>query len=176
MRFGKVRTGELKTLTEAVSATPTREVVSKGMVGALTVACWALWIYLILPLVSLLLWVSGVRTLARELPSGGYSALAHTLVSYSLVLVILVSLLGFWIWWNVARYSGANDRRTLKRPEATHTNVWRSFQVDESIGQAIRDARSIRVDLDSAGCLVVLEDASPAAAHRGATSTEALPG
>ena len=162
MRSGAARIGEASTITELRRRGSRGKPVPAGMLGALTVVCWAVWIYLVLPLVSLFLWVSGVKLFVDENPAGSYRALAETLLSYSSVLVVLVGLLTIWIFWNVARYAGKLDRRTVKRPEAANAAVWKSFRLDASIGQSLRAARSMRVDLDREGCLVVLADAATA--------------
>jgi biofilm PGA synthesis protein PgaD len=156
MLSGAARIGESSTIAELRRRGARAKPVPAGMLGALTVACWAVWIYLVLPLVSLFLWVSGVKIFVRENPAGSYRALAQTLLSYSSVLVVLVGLLAIWIFWNVARYAGKLDRRTVKRPEVTSLEVSRRFRLDDSIGQPLRAARAIRVDLDRDGCVMVL--------------------
>jgi poly-beta-1,6-N-acetyl-D-glucosamine biosynthesis protein PgaD len=132
--------------------------VPAGMLGALTVVCWAVWIYLVLPLVSLVLWAAGVRLFVRENAGTSYVALARTLLSYSAVLVVLVGLLAVWILWNVARYGGKLDRRIVNRPLVTHGEVWKSFRLDEAIGDPLRSARSLRLDLDREGRVLVLAE------------------
>ena len=111
MSSGAARIDEASTI-EALRRRGTRvRPVPAGMLGALTVACWAVWIYLVLPLVSLVLWVAGVQLFVRESAGKSYGVLMRTLLSYSAVLVVLVGLLALWILWNVARYGGKLDRR-----------------------------------------------------------------
>lgn len=128
-----------------------RRPLPTGMLGTLTVVFWAVWIYLILPLVSLVLWASGVRLFAREISADGYRGLAQTLIAYSSTLLVLVALLAFWIAWNVARYGGAQDRRRVKADEIADRVVWQRFHLDDALGQSLRQARSVRVDVDETG-------------------------
>src|SRR5688572_3445606 len=60
-----------------------RRALPTGMLVTLTVVVWAVWIYLILPMVSLVLWASGVRLFAREIGADGYRGLAQTVIAYS---------------------------------------------------------------------------------------------
>lgn len=154
--------------------------VPAGVMGALTAVCWAAWIYLVLPLASLLLWVGGVQLFVRQSAVGGYREVGQTLLSYSSVLLILVGLLAIWIFWNVARYSGQLDRRTVKRAEVTDLEVWKRFRLDASIGAPLRRARAIRVDLDHDGCVMVIVDppavGSAAGADRGVRVAGEQPG
>jgi len=165
MPSGAARIDDASTIAELRRRGARGKPLPAGMLGALTVVCWAVWIYLVLPLLSLFLWVTGVRLFARENPAVSYHALAATLLAYSSTLVILVGLLAIWIFWNVARYAGKLDRRTVKRPEAANAEVWKSFRLDASIGQSLRAARSMRVDLDRDGCLVVVADGRTAGSN-----------
>jgi poly-beta-1,6-N-acetyl-D-glucosamine biosynthesis protein PgaD len=90
-----------------------RRPLPTGILSALTVLFWGVWLYLVLPLVSLLLWAFGVRFVIREIAAGGYEGLRSSLVAYSSVLLGLVGLLALWIVWNVTRYGGDKDRRTV---------------------------------------------------------------
>jgi poly-beta-1,6-N-acetyl-D-glucosamine biosynthesis protein PgaD len=131
-----------------------------GVVSALTLLFWGGWLYLVLPLVSLVLWVFGVRFFIREIAEGGYEALRASLLAYSSVLLVLVGLLALWIAWNVVRYGGDKDRRTVKRGEVDDSKVREAFNLDESLLAALRGQRFVRVDLNGGG-LVVLPAAPP---------------
>ena len=165
MPSGAARIADASTIAELRRRGARGKPLPAGMLGVLTVICWALWIYLVLPLLSLFLWVTGVRLFARQVPAAGYHALATTLLAYSTTLVVLVGLLAIWIFWNVARYAGKLDRRTVKRPEVASVEVWKSFRLDAGIGQSLRAARSMRVDLDRDGCLVMLAEGAAASSN-----------
>ena len=156
MASGAARIGEANTIAALRQRESRVRPVPAGMLGALTIACWAVWIYLVLPLVSLVLWVAGVQLFVRENMGTSYVALLRTLLSYSTVLVVLVGLLAVWILWNVARYGGKLDRRTVNRPLVTRGEVWESFRLDEAIGGPLRSARSPRLDVDPDGRVLVL--------------------
>lgn len=141
-----------------------RRALPTGMLGTLTVVFWAVWIYLILPLVSLVLWVSGVRLFAREISADGYRGLAQTLIAYSSTLLVLVALLAFWIAWNVSRYGGTHDRRRIKAAEIADRVVWQRFRLDDTLGQSLREARSVRVEVDDKGFVTGLHRLRPALA------------
>ena len=137
-----------------------RRPLPAGIVSALTVLFWGVWVYLVLPLVSLLLWFFGVRFFIRELAEGGYEGLRASLVAYSSVLLVLVGLLALWIVWNVVRYGGSKDRRTAKQDEVDDARVREAFDLDESRLAALRGQRFLRVDLNGGG-LVVMPAAPP---------------
>lgn len=72
-------------------------------VGSLFVsfACWSLWMYFLIPLVSLGGWLLGVRKLSAEVRwFGGYKSLIELLelYGYTILAILLV-----WTTWTLAR-------------------------------------------------------------------------
>ena len=135
----------------------------RGLIPLLTVGFWAVWLYLVMPLVSLLLWVFGVRFSFEELTKDGLGGLLASLVSYSSILLALVGLLALWITWNVVRYGGSHDRRTAKRTDVTDPEVEEAFRLDDGLLAALRGERFLCIDLDRDG-------------HVAVTTAAALPG
>jgi biofilm PGA synthesis protein PgaD len=140
-----------------------RRPVPTGILALLTVLFWAVWLYLVLPLVSLLLWALGVRVFLEQFRQGGYEGLLASLATYSSVLLVIVSLLALWIVWNVVRYGGSSDRRTVKRAEVPDWVVRGAFRLDEKLLSVLRAERLLRVDFEGEG-VVVLPGARPLAA------------
>jgi biofilm PGA synthesis protein PgaD len=132
-----------------------RRPLPTGILSALTLLFWGVWLYLVLPLVSLVLWVFGVRFVIREITEGGYEGLRASLFAYSSVLLGLLGLLALWIAWNVTRYGGDKDRRTVKRGEVGDAEVRKAFQLDEGLLSALRGERFVRVDFNGGGVVVM---------------------
>jgi poly-beta-1,6-N-acetyl-D-glucosamine biosynthesis protein PgaD len=133
-----------------------RRPVPTGVLAMLTVAFWGIWLYLVLPLVSFLLWAFGVRFFIEQMRRGGYEGLRIALLAYSSVLLALVIVLAVWIAWNVVRYGGSSDRRTVKRADVPDLKVQEAFRVDDDLLAKLRRERLLRVDLNGGG--VVLMD------------------
>ena len=139
-----------------------RRPLPTGLLALLTVLFWGVWLYLVLPLVSLLLWALGVRFLVEQIRRGGYEGLLGSLITYGVVLLVLVSLLALWIAWNVVRYGGSSDRRTVKRAEVPDWVVRGKFRIDDSLLSVLRAERLVRVDFEGDD-VVVIADARPRA-------------
>jgi poly-beta-1,6-N-acetyl-D-glucosamine biosynthesis protein PgaD len=151
-----------------------RRPVPTGLFALLTVFFWVGWLYLVLPLVSLLLWAFGVRFFMEQIRQGGYEGLIASLLAYSTVLLVIVSLLALWIAWNVVRYGGDSDRRTVKREEVPDWVVRGAFRLEDRLLTVLRDKRLVRVDFDSDG-VVVIADARPRAVSPASPAIEAGP-
>jgi biofilm PGA synthesis protein PgaD len=79
-----------------------------------TTLFWLAWLYLIMPLVSLLLWMLGVELFVEVMITrGGYQALLEELVHYSLVILGLLAATLIWVNWNLRHY-GQHNKRTLQ--------------------------------------------------------------
>ena len=136
--------------------------MGKGVPALLTVLFWGLWVYLILPLASALLWFFGVRLFLNEMGEGSYQALVASLVAYSTVFVVLFGLLVTWIGWNIMCYSGSNDRRTVKKPLLTDDEVRRVFRLEPAVLARLRDERLVRLDLDEQHDTALVPEIRPA--------------
>ena len=138
-----------------------RRPLPAGLLSLLTVLFWGAWLYLVLPLVSLVLWALGVRVFIEQIRQGGYEGLRSSLLAYSSVLLVLVGLLALWIAWNVVRYGGRSDRRTVKRGELADADVQRAFELDEGLLARLRDERLLRVDFNGGGVVVIAVPREP---------------
>lgn len=162
MPFGEAPTVETSTARSLLARQwSRRRPLPAGLISLLTVVFWAVWLYLVMPLISLLLWFFGVRLFIEQFSNGGYEGLRSSVAAYSSVLLVLVGLLALWITWNVVRYGGRHDRRTVKKAEATDQEVREAFHLDESLLGTVRAGRLVRLDLDQDGCVVVIPAALP---------------
>ena len=103
-----------------------------------SIACWSLWIYFLVPLVSLSGWLLGVRKFSAEVRwFGGYKSLIELLELYGL------TILGILVIWTVWTFL-----RNLLRPQAPVIAEKRlQKDIPEALAlspQDLRDARTIR--------------------------------
>jgi poly-beta-1,6-N-acetyl-D-glucosamine biosynthesis protein PgaD len=135
-----------------------RRPLPTGLLALLTVLFWGVWLYLVLPLVSLLLWAFGVRFLVEQISQGGFEGLLGSLITYGVILSVLVSLLALWITWNVVRYGGSSNRRTVKRADVPDWVVRGAFRVDASLLSVLRAERLVRVDFHGDDVVVITDE------------------
>ncbi len=83
----------------------------------ITTLFWLAWLYLIMPLVSLLLWMLGVELFVEVMITrGGYQALLEELVHYGLVILGILAVTLIWVNWNLRHYGGHNKRILQPQP------------------------------------------------------------
>jgi len=97
--------------------------------GALTLAFWALWFYLWLPVLALLAWALGVQQAFKYMVVlGGYHEVIRLLGLYSLIILLLGGGLVLWASYNIIRFHGV-ERRTANLP-ITPIEIGRDFGQD----------------------------------------------
>lgn len=137
---------------------PRRGPAEIGLFAFLTILAWGLWIYLVLPLLGLVLWWLGIERVVEEVMSVRYDHLAQTLLSYTGVFLVMISLLGLWVLWNVLCYGGTvrPDEQPRQVVEPT-----RAFELGRRDLAVLRNGRVVRVDLDTDDRVQVLEGEAP---------------
>lgn len=89
-----------------------RSPLRKGTENVFTVVCWILYLYLILPLFTMILWYLGVRTFYdRFIGERGYSDLLFLIREGGvIVLCVMIVLLG-WSQYNYIWFKRRGERR-----------------------------------------------------------------
>lgn len=115
---------------------------------AMTVLFWGLWIYLMVPLVSLGFWFGGVYLfLDRMVLLGGYQELIDKAYQYSSAIIVMWSVLGAWVLWNKLRY-GNKNRRQLRPPHLSQLNLKKSTGLDYPVLDQLRHSKEIFLHFD----------------------------
>lgn len=84
-----------------------------------TTIMWALWLYLFLPLLNVILWAFGVRIFYIELvQKKGYLELLRLLENLGWIVLVIVSVLSAWGYYNYKRF-GKKERRKHSRSSST---------------------------------------------------------
>lgn len=152
---------------------PRRGPAEIGLVAFLTVFCWGLWIHLVLPLAGLVLWWLGIERLIGEVFTVRYDDLSQTLLSYTGVFLVIASLFGLWVLWNVVCYGG-NVRPDDKLPRVGIAEVRVAFGLDQADLDTLRRSRVVHVDLDRDDRVRVRRIGSPVMAPAPSLGREAV--
>ncbi len=89
----------------------------KAVFGALTAAFWLAWVFLWLPLVTLLGWLFfGLRFQLQMIDLDGYKAFMNLLAIYCVVVGVMGGALILWATYNHLRFRGIDRRREMDAP------------------------------------------------------------
>ncbi len=82
--------------------------------ATLTFVFWTIYIYLWLPLLSLLAWGMGFKFFYEHMITlGGYVGLMHSAAVYTFVIFIISSIFILWAQINLYRFEGIDRRSTI---------------------------------------------------------------
>jgi poly-beta-1,6-N-acetyl-D-glucosamine biosynthesis protein PgaD len=117
--------------------------------------CWVMWIYLLVPLVTLSSWVLGDRKMINEMRwFGGYKSLLELMQIYVVTLLIMVALWLCWVFYRMLR-----GKAILLSADkiVSDTELCEFYQVKIDELQQCRDAAMITVYFDDHGHIVHLD-------------------
>lgn len=121
----------------------------------ITALFWGMWLYFILPLVSLLLWFAGIYIFVEQMVwLGGYESFLDKLFEYGLVILGIMLLMLIWISWNKQRY-GTSDKRSRQPLAVTHEEIAEFAGVSLEIIKTLHRRRHAVVYFDDRDYLVI---------------------
>lgn len=117
----------------------------RALLGLLTAVLWTFYVYLLLPVATLLAWYVGYTAVHEEMVMRrGWEALMHMIGWYSLVVLVMGIIQIGWASINWARFRGTRDRRRLREREVD-MEVQKMFLTDTTEFPAWKNAKRIVV-------------------------------
>lgn len=132
--------------------------MQRNLYGTITFVAWAVYFYLILPLLTLLLWAAGLRGSYVQLwlPEAGFDpTLAITLPLIALGCAIV--LIG-WAEFNRAKFQD-NERRS-QIEDAAQADVATELGVEPAMAIELRNARIATLRMDESATLQGVQSTS----------------
>jgi len=122
---------------------------------AITAIFWAIWLYLVMPLLSILLWLAGVQLFVDEMiMHEGYHALIEEFTHYSFVVLGMLITILLWVNWNLRHYGQRNLR--IRQPPPVSIGEMINFTgLPEKKLISIHTRRHLLVTFDEQDRLVV---------------------
>jgi biofilm PGA synthesis protein PgaD len=97
----------------------------KAMYGALTAVFWAIWVFLWLPLITLVGWLFfGYRFQVEMFQFNGYERFLNVLVVYAIVIGVMTGGLMLWALYNNIRFRGSDRRKLTAAPSNVEMGQW----------------------------------------------------
>ena len=138
----------------------------------ITFIFWVIWIYLWLPLISLVAWWVGIQ-LFREhmLDNNGYRALLTDMHQYALTIALIAVVLIGWARYNLLRFRDKDNRKTSKHVDlaiqAQH------FKIEAQQLRHWQDAKRLVIHHDQQGDIIDVKTVTPTVAQDNTPSAEA---
>lgn len=78
---------------------------------SITTGIWVIWSYLLLPIINLVLWVVGFKTIYMQFESAAYRELLLLLERLGLVVLVVFAVLQLWGFYNYHMFGKRNRRK-----------------------------------------------------------------
>ena len=135
----------------------------RTLYGALTVAFWALWVYLWVPVLALLAWALGVEQAYKYMVVlGGYVDVIRLAGIYAMVILSLGGALILWAIYNILRFRGVEKRKHALPVTAAEIGTY--FNSDAALVARWQGEKRLYVSHDAEGRVsdvVALADGAP---------------
>jgi len=117
--------------------------------GLLTVAFWVFYIYVLLPIFTLILWAFGVRTVFDEIfGQKGYMALIDILKNGGLISAAILFILAGWAFYNYRLFVKRGDRRGSRVSISSDREISRLLDIDSAALDSVRRRHRLKVRVE----------------------------
>lgn len=120
----------------------------RTLYSVLTVIAWTVWLYLFVPLLSLLAWWFGIDAFSRYLLEPGDRSDLETLLRYTGVVVLSAMVIVAWSVYNLRRFGGLDRRKPV--PPVSDAELRARHEIDAATLAALREQRRIVLHMDPA--------------------------
>ncbi|MDB5850870.1 MAG: poly-beta,6-N-acetyl-D-glucosamine biosynthesis protein PgaD [Rhodoferax sp.] len=97
----------------------------KAVFGALTAVFWVIWVFLWMPLITLIGWFFfGYQFHLEMVELNGYARFLNVLVVYAIVIGSMGGGLMLWALYNDIRFRGIDRRKTISAPSTDEMGDW----------------------------------------------------
>jgi len=135
------RSPDLKIINRPELRTPLRKIIE----GCVTILLWLIWIYFVIPAITVVLWVFGIRYFWLALfKGGGFSQLLLLVRSSGIVILIIFILDMTWVSYNFAFYKRFSRKKRYK-PSLLDSNLAKVFGISRET--VIQGKKSHRISL-----------------------------
>jgi biofilm PGA synthesis protein PgaD len=115
-----------------------------------TAIMWAIYLYLWVPLLSMLAWLLGFEfAYDVMIRTGGIRELGGILVAYGVIVTVIFATVAFWSLSNRVRYGKLKRRK--KGPCVTTAEIAEYFDVDECATETLRRSTTAAIEFDDEG-------------------------
>ena len=127
----------------------------RTLYSVVTALAWSIWLYLWLPLISLLAWMAGVQLLVLEvfLPVGGQDWME--LLRLLVFVVVAILAVSVWSQYNLRRYGQRNRRKRI--PDVDAQTLAKYYEISPELLEKLRHKRLITLDYSNDHHPVVID-------------------
>jgi poly-beta-1,6-N-acetyl-D-glucosamine biosynthesis protein PgaD len=115
----------------------------------ITIVCWGVYLYLLLPLFTLVLWVFGVQTIYDQIiGEKGYEELIRLLENGGITTLVILVLVSGWTYYNYLWFKRRGERRGNQVRISSDVEMSALLETDISAMEEIRTSRRMEIRVE----------------------------
>jgi poly-beta-1,6-N-acetyl-D-glucosamine biosynthesis protein PgaD len=129
--------------------------------GSFTLALWALWVYWILPIFTLLIWIAGIQLFRYEIfIKGGLEELINILKNGGRIVLFITLIMLGWTYYNYLWFLRRGERRNKSELITFDKDIAQFFNVDVDLLKQLKKQNRIEVKLENGQIVLPLAQQS----------------
>ena len=116
--------------------------------GSITLFLWSVWVYWILPVLTVILWYFGIELFHSELiTQAGYIEFIKIFRDGGLVVLAISLIMLSWVYYNYIWFLRRGERRNKAVLICFDEDIAKIFNIDPDVLKKVKEQRRIEVDL-----------------------------
>ncbi|HEX7504454.1 MAG TPA: poly-beta-1,6-N-acetyl-D-glucosamine biosynthesis protein PgaD [Syntrophales bacterium] len=129
------------------------------MEDTITVVCWGVYLYLLLPMFTLVLWIFGIQTIFDQIiGERGYEELIRLLEKGGITTLVILLLLSGWTYYNYLWFMRRGERRGNQVRISSDVEMSALLETDISAMEEIRNARRLEIRVEGKKYRITAKD------------------
>jgi poly-beta-1,6-N-acetyl-D-glucosamine biosynthesis protein PgaD len=125
----------------------------------ITVVCWGVYLYLLLPMFTLVLWIFGIQTIFDQIiGERGYEELIRLLENGGITTLVILLLISGWTYYNYLWFMRRGERRGNQVRISSDVEMSAMLETDITAMEEIRNARRLEIRVDGSKYRITAKD------------------
>ncbi len=134
---------------------PLRRVVE----DTITVVCWGVYLYLLLPMFTLVLWIFGIQTIFDQIiGERGYEELIRLLANGGITTLVILLIVSGWTYYNYLWFMRRGERRGNQVRISSDVEMSALLETDITAMEEIRSARRLEIRVEGSKYRITAKD------------------
>ena len=131
----------------------------RGVENFITTVCWGIYLYLLLPIFTLVLWIFGIQTIYTELfGAKGYEELIRLLKNGGITTLVILIIISGWTYYNYFWFKRRGERRGNSVRISSDADMSALLETDVSAMEEIRKSRRLEICVEGPKYRITAKD------------------
>lgn len=142
------KSGQRPAYDKIIDRPELRSPIRRFLEGSITLALWAIWLYWLLPLITLCAWIFGLHHYVSHIVSeSSLVEISRVLQKGGFGMLVITFIMGVWIFYNIRIISKNKGCRRKQVHMNTDDKTAQNFAIDRTMLRKVKNARKIDINI-----------------------------